>query len=54
MGISGFALVAQHLLRRAGAVDPQVIALVGQDDRAVRSALQTFPGLSAELAESLT
>jgi hypothetical protein len=53
MGISGFALVAQHLLRRAGAVDPQVIALVGRDDRAVRSALHTFPGLSAEVAEFL-
>lgn len=31
MGVSGFALVAQHLLRRAGAVEPQVIAIVGRD-----------------------
>jgi hypothetical protein len=52
MGISGFALVAQHMLRRAGAVDPRAIALVGQLDNAVGFALQTFPGLSAELAET--
>jgi hypothetical protein len=50
MGVSGFALVAQHLLRRAGAVDAQAIALVGVDDRAVRFALESFPGLTAELA----
>ena len=50
MGVSGFALVAQHLLRRAGAVDAQAIALVGVDDRAVRFALERFPGLTAELA----
>jgi hypothetical protein len=54
MGISGFALVAQHLLRRAGAAHPRAIALVGQHDRAVDFALQTFAGVSAELAESRT
>lgn len=50
MGISGFALVAQHMLRRAGAADPRAIALVGRHDNAVSFALHAFPGLSAELA----
>jgi hypothetical protein len=49
MGSAGFALVAQHLLRAAGATDAQAIALVGQDDRAVQFALAKIPGLSAEV-----
>jgi len=52
MYVSGFALVAQHLLRMAGAVDPRAIALVGKEDRALEYALSKFPGLSTELIAS--
>jgi hypothetical protein len=52
MYVSGFALVAQHLLRAAGAIDAQAIALVGKEDRALQFALVKFPGLSSELIAS--
>jgi hypothetical protein len=49
MGSAGLALVAQHLLRVAGASDARAIALVGKGDRAVQFALWSFPGLTAEI-----
>jgi hypothetical protein len=49
MGSAGFALVAQHLLRTAGAIEAQAITLVGRDDRALQFALAKIPGLSAEV-----
>jgi hypothetical protein len=52
MYVAGFALVAQHLLRAAGAIDAEAIALVGKEDRALQFALATFPGLSTELIAS--
>jgi hypothetical protein len=54
MYVSGLALVAQHLLRAAGAVDARAIALVGKEDKALQSALEAFPGLSTELLRSAT
>lgn len=52
MYVSGFALVAQHLLRMAGAVNPGAIALVGKGDRALEFALSKFPDLSSEVVAS--
>jgi hypothetical protein len=52
MYVAGFALVAQHLLKAAGASDPRAIALVNKGDAALQFALAQFPGLSAELAAS--
>jgi hypothetical protein len=52
MGVAGRALVAQHLLRAAGAADVHSVALVGIDDVAVQSSLRKFDGLSAEVVPS--
>jgi hypothetical protein len=52
MYVAGFALVAQHLLRTAGAIDAEAIALVGKEDGALQFALAKFPGLSSELIAS--
>lgn len=52
MYVAGFALVAQHLLRAAGALDPQAIALIGKGDRALQFAIGKFPGLTTELMTS--
>ena len=46
---AGFALVAQHLLRTAGAIDAQAIVLAGTGDRAVEFALAKFRGLSVDV-----
>jgi hypothetical protein len=49
MGISGFALVAQHLLTVAGAEQAEAIAVIGREDSAVQFALKHFRGVSTEL-----
>lgn len=54
MYVSGFALVAQHLLQASGAIEAQAIALVGKQDRALQFALAKLPGLSTELITSAT
>jgi hypothetical protein len=46
---AGFALVAQHLLRAAGAIDAQAIVLAGTGDWAVEFALAKFRGLSVDV-----